>query len=292
MTAKSPWVEPPEFITVDKKINPPATPAAGWDCHVHVFDSQAPVAPGHYQPVHRPLADIEALAQQTGFGHLVLVQPSVYGIDNSLLLRALRASPGRHRGVVVVDAAVTLAELQQMHQLGVRGIRFNLVSPVGQGEIQAVASSFYQLAPLLQTLGWHVQWYARPENLPLVATLHRSQPALPAVLDHLAGLHAEVSENDVAWPVLAELAALGAWVKLSGWYRLRAAEPYSNLDQNVQKVATLFDQRMVWGSDWPHTAFEPAAIPAYTSLLEPVSRRLSAFQQNHALMAAPAVLYG
>ena len=76
--------------------------AVGWDCHVHVFDATRPVLTGHYRPGDQPLAKIEALATTIGVGHLVLVQPSVYGHDNGLLLEALRGEPGRHRGVVVL----------------------------------------------------------------------------------------------------------------------------------------------------------------------------------------------
>ena len=108
-----------------------ASAADGWDCHVHVFEAGAPLRPGHYRPVDRPLAAIEALAAAQGIGHLVLVQPSVYGTDNSVLMRALAAGGGRHRGVVVVDASVSDTELDRFHAAGVRGIRFNLVSPAG-----------------------------------------------------------------------------------------------------------------------------------------------------------------
>jgi predicted TIM-barrel fold metal-dependent hydrolase len=181
---------------------------------------------GHYQPAHRPLADIEQLAQSHGFGHLVLVQPSVYGTDNSVLLDALRAGGGRHRGVVVLPPSIGDAALQAMHALGVRGVRFNLVSPVGDtlkpGEGQSALDSFKALAPRLRALDWHVQWYASPQDLPVIAALHADSP-VPAVLDHLAGLHAGVPPDHPAWQALEQLAAQGAWVKLSGWYRLGAA---------------------------------------------------------------------
>ena len=88
-------------------MNTHPTPADGWDCHVHVFDPTHPAQAGHYQPVLRDLPEIEQTATALGMGHLVLVQPSVYGTDNSLILRALAREPGRHRGVVVVDTAVT-----------------------------------------------------------------------------------------------------------------------------------------------------------------------------------------
>ncbi|MFC5520664.1 amidohydrolase family protein [Polaromonas jejuensis] len=265
-----------------------------WDSHVHVFDAGAAVATGHYRPAHRPLADIEKLAQSHGFGHLVLVQPSVYGTDNTVLLNALRAGQGRHRGVVVLPPSVDDAALHAMHALGVRGVRFNLVSPVGDRlnglDGQGALDSFHAFAPRLRALGWHVQWYARPEDLPTIAALHAASP-VPAVLDHLAGLHADLPLGHAAWQALEELAGRGAWVKLSGWYRLHAMAPYEVLDDSIRKAALLFKERMVWGSDWPHTAFAPDALPAYAGTWAPVERVLTAAQKNHAREQAPAALY-
>lgn len=243
---------------------------AGWDAHVHVFDAQAPVLAGHYRPVHRTLATIEALAAEHGFGHLVLVQPSVYGTDNRVMERALLASGGRHRGVAVVDAAVTDAELDRLHAAGVRGVRFNLVSPVGNGPRDLPA-----LAPRLAARGWHVQWYARPRELEAIARWHG--PGAPvAVLDHLAGLHADLPATDPAWESLRRLAGQGAWIKLSGWYRLGDAEPYGRLEAPLRRAAECFGERVVWGSDWPHTAFAPEATPGYASVWSPVVRVLGA----------------
>ena len=273
----------------------PMDVAPGWDCHVHVFDGAAKaesIRTGHYAPAHSPLAVIEALAQSHGFGHLVLVQPSVYGTDNSVLLDALRLQPGRHRGVVVVDASVKDTELVDMHALGVRGVRFNLVSPTGNhGNLR---EDFAKLAPRLQALGWHVQWYVQPEDLPLVAALHQElhhANRLPAVLDHLAGMHANLMADHPAWQALEKLAAQGAWVKLSGWYRLQSDAPYAALDNNISLVAKLFADHWVWGSDWPHTSFAAGALPAYASNLGPAARVLSGVQKIDALQQAPQRLY-
>lgn len=242
--------------------------ALGWDTHVHVFDASAPLQPGHYQPTHHPLSVIEALAQAHGVGHLVLVQPSVYGTDNRVMCAALSQEPGRHRGVAVVDASVTDAELDHMHAVGVRGVRFNLVSPVGNQ-----ATDLLPLAPRLEKRGWHVQWYANPSDLPAIARVHK-ETRLVCVLDHLAGMHAALSEVDSAWDELTHLAELGTWVKLSGWYRLRANAPYSELIPNIRRVSALFDGHLVWGSDWPHTAFKPQEAPAYEETWHPVLQAL------------------
>ena len=239
-----------------------------WDAHVHVFDGDAPVQAGHYQPRHFPLERIEAEAAVCGVQHLVLVQPSVYGTDNTVMLDALASRPGRHRGVAVVDGGVSDAELDRMHTLGVRGVRFNRVSPVGNGP-----AAFHALAPRLRERGWHVQWYAAPQHLAEIAALHEAA-GIPCVLDHLAGMHAGLAEDDPAWSHLAALAGQGAWVKLSGWYRLNCRPPYAALHGAIRRVAALAPGRLVWGSDWPHTAFAPDALPAYASVWQPVAEAL------------------
>ncbi|WP_127803810.1 amidohydrolase family protein [Hydrogenophaga sp. NH-16] len=256
----------------------------GWDGHVHVFDPAHPAQAGHYRPVLRDLPEIEQAAAPLGVGHLVLVQPSVYGTDNTLILRALAREPGRHRGVAVVDTSVTDAELDAMHALGVRGVRFNLVSPVGNGP-----EAFRALAPRLRARGWHVQWYARHDQLDTIAELHAGS-GLTAVLDHLAGLHAGVAEDDPAWMALQQLADQGAWVKLSGWYRLQASAPYDALHDHIRRVAQTLGERLVWGSDWPHTAFAPDALPPYDSVWHPVVQALGEARAA-SVRAAGALLY-
>jgi predicted TIM-barrel fold metal-dependent hydrolase len=239
----------------------------GWDCHVHVFDAAAPVRDGHYRPADHPLWQIEALARQHGVHHLVLVQPSVYGTDNTLLLRALAHEPGRHRGVAVVADDVSDAQLSAMHTLGVRGVRLNLVSPVGESAEPALR--FQALEPRLRRLGWHVQWYASAAQLPRVAELH-GQSDVTCVLDHLAGLGAQVADDHAAWRAVAALAARGAWLKLSGWYRLDAEAPGAGLVPRIRRLAGLFGPRLVWGSDWPHTMFAPDSMPHYVDTWQPV----------------------
>jgi predicted TIM-barrel fold metal-dependent hydrolase len=260
--------------------------AAGWDCHVHVFDAAAPALAGHYSPATRSLQQIEALAAAQGVGRLVLVQPSVYGQDHQVLLRALRSKPGRHRGVAVLEPAVADAELDALHQAGVRGLRMNRVSPVGQRGDPAPA--LRALAPRLRERGWHVQWYLRSDELALLPPL-QAETGLCFVLDHLAGIEAGTPLTAAAWQHLATLAAGGAWVKLSGWYRLGAALPYAGLHEHIRRVTGLFGPRLVWGSDWPHTGLDDA--PPYAAMWTPVAEALQAARAAQLRDDSPARLY-
>lgn len=267
----------------------PESLPSGWDAHVHVFDAAAPVRPGHYRPGHHPLEAIEAVAAAHGIGHLVLVQPSVYGTDNGVLLRALEARSGRHRGVVVVDPAIADAELERLHRAGVRGVRFNLVSPTGH--VGDPAGELRALAPRLRALGWHVQWYVPHARLPDLVRW-QAETGLCFVLDHLGDLRADLAEDHPDCAALQALADGGAWVKLSGWYRLGAVAPYGILHPLIARVASGFGPRTVWGSDWPHTGQLPQQLPDYDSLMKPVSDACGTTACDQVLRDHARALYG
>jgi predicted TIM-barrel fold metal-dependent hydrolase len=202
---------------------PHTAPAGcGWGCNVHVLDASVPVRPGHCVQAHRPLGEIEQLALSHNVGHLVLVQPSVYGTNNLVMLQALVTAQGRHRGVAVVDPAIRDDELDRLHGAGVRGVRFNLVSPTGQA--CDVTSALLQLAPRLRDRGWHLQWYVHADGLQyLVRWQYRT--GLRFVLDHLGGLDASCAETHPAWAAAQALADGGAWIKSSAWNRLGSSAP-------------------------------------------------------------------
>ena len=263
--------------------------APGWDCHAHVFDPAAAALPGHYVPPDSRLATLEGIASAHGISRIVLVQPSVYGTDNALMLSALRAQPGRHRGIVVIDEAISDMQMREMAELGVRGVRFNLVSPVGND-----AGSLDALAPRLRDIGWHVQWHVGAEDLPRIASL-QARHRLTFVLDHIAGITpADAPRGDV-WSSLERIAGAGGWIKFSAWYRLRAERPYAELDDAVARAHALFASRCVFGSDWPHTWFLSATTapspPAYGDLLLTLARALGQDATREVLRHNPPRLY-
>lgn len=274
---------------------------SGWDCHVHVFDASRPVRAGHYHPTDRRLHEIEALARAQGIGHLVLVQPSVYGHDNSLLLDSLASRPdGRHRGVAVLNGQEDEATLDRMHVLGVRGVRFNLVSPVGESAegaqewvLAQVRTRLASLAPRLRQRGWHVQWYLNAGWLPAVAGL-QDACGLRFVIDHFAA--AQGSSRPAPWAAdaadaLTRLARSGAFIKLSAPYRLGARPPYTELRSAAMRLHRLFDGRVLMGSDWPHTSLAAAEMPDYETQLR-WQRALVPGLNAHDLAAAAESLYG
>ena len=118
-----------------------------------------------------------------------------------------------------------------------RGVRFNLVSPAGHpGDALA---DLERLAPRLRRLGWHVQWYVQADTLPRLVPW-QAATGLPFVLDHLAGLHAGLADDHPAWAAVRALAEAGAWIKLSGWYRLGDQQPYAALQPAIERAVALF----------------------------------------------------
>jgi predicted TIM-barrel fold metal-dependent hydrolase len=279
---------------VAKALPEPAATAA-WDCHVHVFDGQTPTLGGHYAPAAATLEDIQTLSASHGLSRLVLVQPSVYGDNPSVMLAALRRSAGQHRGVVVAHtpqaAQRVVEQADTWHALGVRGVRFNCVSPVGAPpDATALRPVLRTLQATLQRLRWHVQWYVQPAQWPLVAALQADMGGVH-VLDHVGGLRPGTPLQADRTAALNHLAQGGAWLKLSGWYRLGCAPPYAELTAQIEHMAALFAGRCVWGSDWPHTGTSAAAVGGHAALLAVMHQALQPQVVQHALREAPWVLY-
>jgi len=107
-------------------------PQGSWDSHMHVIDPEnyPLAADACYVPQKHLLEQALEREGRLGIHNLVLIQPSVYGFDNSCLLNTLRRlGPHRSRGVVTFDpSSIDLEVLRSWHQLGVRGVRVNFQS--------------------------------------------------------------------------------------------------------------------------------------------------------------------
>ena len=106
-----------------------ATPVLGWDCHNHLFGpyERFPLAPDRsYTPPEALEAGHAEMLRRQGLSHAVLVHPSAYGDDHSLLLSALDTHP-HLRGVIVVrpDSPLVHAGLASLRPRGVRAARFS-----------------------------------------------------------------------------------------------------------------------------------------------------------------------
>lgn len=215
---------------------------------MHIYDSRVPAAPGAaLHPPDASVADYRCLQKRLGTSRTVVVTPSTYGVDNRVTLQALVELGPSARGVAVVDASVSDAELQALHHGGVRGIRFNLsLTQV------ATLDMLERLASRVAELGWHVQLLMPPAQLVDNAGL-LTRVRADLVFDHFGRIPFAEGTRHPAFAVIARLLESGrGWVKLSGAYIISLAPSYSDAMTLARAYVSLAPDRVVWGSDWPH----------------------------------------
>lgn len=230
---------------------------AGCDAHAHVLDATVPsTVPGATYPAFDApgpsfLAHLDALGLACG----VVVNPSTYGTDHRVLLDTLRRHPDRLRGVAVVPADAPDAELDELHDAGVRGCRAQDLFPGG-----VPLTDLPELRRRVGPRGWHVQVWTDVTDTCDVLLDAAKEGRTPLVVDHLGFTPApEPGARDAAAPRLRELLATGnVWVKLSGAYRMSVGatetEAARRLLPRVEAVLDTAPDRVVWGSDWPYVA--------------------------------------
>ncbi|HEY8614021.1 MAG TPA: amidohydrolase family protein [Roseomonas sp.] len=273
---------------------PPRTPAPplATDCHHHVYDARFPADPRtQLRPPNASPEDFRALARRLGTQRSVLVTPSTYGTDNRLHLQAMRElGPERTRMVAVVDTSVTDAQLRDMHEAGVRGIRFNLV--------QAGVTTIDMLEPLsarVQAMGWHTQIHMLGNQIAENEAIFARLPS-PVVFDHLGRVPMDKGVEHPGYLAVRRLMDRGkAWVKLSGAYmdtKVGPAGRWSDTVPVARGYATGAPERCVWASDWPHVT-EPPEKPDDAALFDLLTEWVpDEAARRRVLVDNPAVLYG
>lgn len=230
------------------------------DCHAHVFLHSLPMpdprrAPSGYDA--RPETYL-GLLDAHGMSHGVLVQPSFLGFDNSYMVSVLRAHRQRLRGIAVVAPGVSRQELDALQAAGVVGIRLNLV---GLPAPDFASPGWSALLAEVRARDWQVELHQLAQELkpvmdPLLAA------GVKVVVDHFGRPSAALGVDDPGFRYLLSQAQTGrVWVKLSGAYR---NGPHGRGEETALAAMPLLlrafgPERLMWGSDWPHTLFEKTA---------------------------------
>lgn len=264
------------------------------DCHLHVIEpARFPITPGiGYTP--RPDEDgtREALAatlDASGIHGAVIVQPSCRGFDNSSLLDAVAASPGRYKGIAVIRGDEPDRDLDRLAQSGVVGLRFNLASFDGEALRGPEAP---RLLARIKHLDWFAQVHARDAQWAATAPLLRDS-GVKVIVDHF-GLE---SASDPEAPGFRAVIGLGdagrAVLKLSAPFRIvPRPETDTALARRVETLLASFDgERRVWGSDWPFLALDTR--PSYAHALGLLRRWVpDEAERDKVLWNNPARLFG
>ncbi|KAL4900393.1 hypothetical protein BDW74DRAFT_188243 [Aspergillus multicolor] len=241
-------------------------PANAWDSHIHIIEpDKYPLDPNRdYTPKAATRQQAAAFEQSQGIKHAVVVLPSVYGTNNSVLIDALRSFNGTYVGVCVLDLDKDISNgtLQTLHNAGVRGIRVNYGS---SGTDEQITADVVKAAKIASVHDWVLQIW-----IPISAfkALHPVIPTLGVrvVADHYAhatvGSRTNNTRNTIdpfTIPGFSEVIDLvrnhHLFVKISAPYQNSKQEPlYSDMRVVAETLMINGPDMVVFGSDWPHTA--------------------------------------
>lgn len=223
-----------------------------FDCHAHVYEKVRPVSGARYVPADpAPLAAWLSHQAAHDLRGGVIVQVSFLGADNTQMCDALARLDSRlFAGVGVVPLGVEDAELKRLIGSGMRGVRWNLVRGATIPDLGAETTQRF-LAKLRDN-GLHLEIHLEgPRLAPLLPAL--TDQGINLVVDHF-GLPSEPKpESD---PLIRSVGGLAdsstLYFKFAAHYRV----PFDIRPHATALLSLLHDNRVVWGSDWPHTQHE------------------------------------
>jgi predicted TIM-barrel fold metal-dependent hydrolase len=240
------------------------------DCHLHVFDPQRfPYSPARrYTPPAATVADLRRFHGEIGVPRTVFVQPSVYATDNRCLLDGLKQLGQQARGIAVIERTFSAQQLDEFAAAGVRGVRINLETGKGR-DLDEAARQLGETARQIEGRGWAIQlWTALPVIAALAARIMEQPNAI--IIDHfgLAKVAGGVEQEGFS-ALLSLMKARKAYVKLSGPYMISQRADYSDITPIAKTLIECAPDRVIWGSNWPHTSGSTRKADAKPTDIEP-----------------------
>lgn len=246
----------PDYLPYHPNPSKPAftAPQGAVDAHCHVFGpaDEFPYAPERkYTPCDAPKAKLFELRDFLGFARNVIVQASCHGRDNAALVDALGSAGDLARGVAVIPPDISDGELQEMHEAGVRAVRFNFVKRLVDATPKEV---FLDIAHRIELLGWHVVVYFEAPDLEELLPFLKQLPTT-VVVDHMGRPDVD---RGVDHPDFQRFLTLlhdydNFWTKVSCPERLTSEGPiYDDVIPYGRMLVESFPDRVLWGTDWPH----------------------------------------
>jgi predicted TIM-barrel fold metal-dependent hydrolase len=231
-------------------------PPGACDCHTHIIGDPVrfPFAADRvYTPETASPEEMSALHHALHIQRVVIVTPSFYGTDNSATLYGIKARGGNARGVAVIGEQTRESELTAMDRAGIRGVRINLAT-VGQTDTTVARRRLQSSIDRIHHLNWHIQMNTNLTVISGLKDLVAGSP-VPVVFDHFGGVQVSLGIAQTGWDDLMDLVRSGrAYVKLSAEYSVSAQPPdYPDVAAFAKALVAANPDRILWGSDWPHT---------------------------------------
>ncbi|MBM37585.1 MAG: hypothetical protein CMO97_00795, partial [Woeseia sp.] len=181
-------------------------PKGSIDTHVHIFESQFPLFEGRgYNPPDSTLEDLIYLHTTLGVDRVVFTQPSVYGVDNSAILKGMnelnKKAANKARGVCAIKMDASEASLQELHDQGIRGVRLNLDN---KGGMPLELTEISKLEDKIKGFGWHLEYlFPGKDIVELEPVL--SNASVPISIGHFAYQPATAGINADGFKTLLRL---------------------------------------------------------------------------------------
>ena len=268
-------------------------PKGAVDAHCHVFgpSPEFPFAPERkYTPCNAGKEKLFELRDHLGFTRNVIVQATCHGKDNRAMMDACRASGGLARGVASVGADITKEELSDMHEAGVRGVRFNFVKRLVDATPKSV---FLEIAAKIQDFGWSTVVYFEAQDLEDLEPFLQELPGI-IVIDHMGRPNVKNGAEHIAFKRFISLMENNPliWSKVTCPERLTiAGPPYDDVVPFYQAIVDRFEDRVLWGTDWPHPNMK-SHMPDDGALVDYIPRIARTIQQQEKLLVTnPMRLY-
>lgn len=278
--------------TLDPSVPRFQPPEGAIDAHCHVFGpaERFPFsAKAKYKPQDAGPEQLFSLRDRLGFSRNVIVQASCHGTDNGATLNAIAASNGKARGVAVVDPDISDADLQALHEGGIRGVRFNFLKRLVD---DAPKDKFLDVAARLPAR-WHVVVYFEADTLAELRPFLDAVP-VPIVIDHMG--RPDVTQGPDGEDMRAFRALLDSRAdihfKATCPDRLSPQDPpWEDFVAAVRPLVEAYPDRCLWGTDWPHPNME-RRIPDDGALVDVIPRIApTAELQRKLLIDNPTRLY-
>jgi len=247
----------PDWLPFHPNPSKPAfqLPQGAVDAHCHVFGPAAefPFAPERkYTPCDASKHQLYALRDFLGFERNVVVQATCHGKDNRAMVDAVKNSNNMARGIASVGPDITEAEIAEMDEAGVRGVRFNFVKRLVDATPKEV---FLGIADKIKGFGWHIVVYFEAADLEELIPFLNQLPTI-IVVDHMGRPDVAKGADHPDFERFVNLMRDNekVWSKVTCPERLSVEGPpeYNDVVPFAKRVVDLFPDRVLWGTDWPH----------------------------------------
>ncbi|MEK3934663.1 amidohydrolase family protein [Sporosarcina sp. FSL W7-1349] len=207
-----------------------------FDAHFHIIDFDFPIVENQgYLPPSYVVEDYQQEAAELNVAGGAIVSGSFQGFDQEYLVNALNKMGSTFCGVTQLPFTVTDEEIINLHEKGVKALRFN----IKRGGSEDLSKLDYLARRVYEVAGWHSELYIDAKELPEIASTIEKLPAIS--IDHLG-----LSEEGL--PHLLQLIDKGVRVKASGFGRVEL-----DVEHALTSIYATNPDALMFGTDLPST---------------------------------------